>query len=293
MEAIKGSCVALVTPMLEDGAIDWNSLEQLVEWHITQGTAALVIAGTTGEAPTLTLDEQAALFQFVVDKTKQRVPVIAGTGTNCTHGTIERTRLAQNCGVDAVLVVTPYYNKPPQEGILQHFTQLSLAVNLPIILYNHPGRTGALIEPATLAKLSNIENIIAVKDATANIAQLPELIQACHKDFIFLSGDDNTAYRFVLAGGHGVISVTSNVLPHEMAQCMRLALQGDAKSEAIDTRLQPMHDAMCLMVNPIPVKCMLNIMGKIQPGIRLPLVWPNRDIVATLRAQAQAFALAA
>ena len=267
MQELKGSCVALVTPMLPSGEIDWQSLEALVNWHCESGTSAIVIAGTTGESPTLSWAEQEALFTFVVNKTNQRIPVIAGTGTHSTQATIDKTAMAKQCGVDAVLVVQPYYNKPPQAGLLAHFKAVAHSTDLPVILYNHPGRTACNIADETLFELSFEPNIIGVKDATADVTHLPAHMNGCANDFIFLSGDDATCVEFVKQGGHGVISVTANILPNEMAQSMQ------SKN---DDALRAMYQAMSLDTNPIPVKAMLNLMHKIGTGIRLPLVWADQ-----------------
>jgi 4-hydroxy-tetrahydrodipicolinate synthase len=291
MHPLKGSCVALVTPFTTNNKIDWNSLESLIEWHITEGTNALVIAGTTGESPTLSLQEQEDLFKFVVSKTKNRIPVVAGTGTNCTKSTIERTQMAQKCGVDAVLTITPYYNKPPQSGLIEHFTLIAKNTNLPVYLYNHPGRTGCLIEATTIAKLSLLSNICGVKDATGTLTEFNKLKDICPKDFVYLSGDDNTAFDFVKNGGQGVISVTANVLPKKMSACMNMVLEGLAEAKQLDDELQTMHAAMNIMINPLPVKCLLNLMNKIEAKVRLPLVWPSVDVSRQLNEIGKSFAL--
>lgn len=292
MKTIKGSCVALVTPMLPNGDIDWASLEQLIYWHINSGTDAIVVAGTTGEAPTLNVEEQRALFSFVVKKANGKLPIIAGTGTNSTDFTIQRSLMAQDCGVDGLLVVTPYYNRPPQEGLLQHFEKIAKACVLPIYIYDHPGRTGCVIEEKTIATLSQISNIVGVKDATANIDKFMALKSQCHPDFIFLSGDDPTALVFMQQGGGGVISVTTNVAPKQMKLFVETALKDPHSESAItqDITLQSLHKAMALLVNPIPVKCMLHCMGKISTGIRLPLIWPSEAIVEQLNQVAKEYA---
>lgn len=271
---IKGSIVAIVTPMFPDGAVDWDSLSALVEWHISEGTDAIVAVGTTGESATLTVDEHIEVIRRVVKLTKKRVPVIAGTGANATAEAIELTQAGKDAGADAALLVTPYYNKPPQEGLYRHFKAVAEAVDIPIILYNVPGRTGCDLLPATVARLAQIRNIVGLKEAKGEIARIKELLALnLPRDFGIYSGDDATACESMLLGGHGDISVTANVAPRKMHEMCMAALAGDrAKAERLDGELQPLHKHLFVEPNPIPVKWALNEMNKIPAGLRLPLV---------------------
>lgn len=269
----KGSMVALITPMHNDGTIDKSALHDLVEWHIQAGTSALVIAGTTGESATLTPDEHYELLSLVVKQVKGRVPVIAGTGTNATSTTIQLSENAQKAGVDGCLIVTPYYNKPTQEGLYQHYKAVAEKITLPIILYNVPGRTGCDLQPATVQRLSTIKNIVGIKEATGNLDRAKEILACCDKSFELYSGDDATSLEFMLLGGHGVISVTTNVAPAKMAAMCDAALTGNhAEAKKINDELMLLHTRLFLESNPIPTKWALFDMGKIQSGIRLPLL---------------------
>ncbi|MEH6616674.1 MAG: 4-hydroxy-tetrahydrodipicolinate synthase [Porticoccus sp.] len=270
---ITGSIVALVTPMIPDTMeVDWDGLKQLVEWHIEEGTDAIVAVGTTGESPTLDVQEHMATIASIVEDSNGRVPVIAGTGANCTREAIEWTRRAQQAGADACLLVAPYYNKPTQEGLYLHHKVIAEAVDIPQVLYNVPGRTACDMLPDTVARLSEIPNIIGIKDATGDLARARELIDICPEDFAIYSGDDGTALEFILMGGHGDISVTANVAPGLMAEMCHLALAGESeKAREINTRLNPVHDAMFVESNPIPVKWAVAEMGLMQRAIRLPL----------------------
>lgn len=268
----KGSMVALVTPMREDGAIDRDSLADLIEWHIEAGTAALVAAGTTGEAPTLETREHVEFLSMFVDIAAGRIPVIAGTGSNSTAQTLSLTSKAADLGVDACLLVVPYYNKPGQEGLYRHYRHIAEAVKLPILLYNVPGRTVADLLPETVERLAKLTSIVGIKEATGNLERAREIRSRCGKDFVLLSGDDATSCEFMLAGGDGVISVTANVAPGAMAKMCAAALSGDrATAEAADAPLAGLHKALFVEANPIPVKWALHAMGRIPPGIRLPL----------------------
>lgn len=268
----KGSCVALVTPMHEDGRIDFTALEALINWHIQEGTTAIVACGTTGESVTLSHEEQQKIIQKTLEVVKGRIPVIAGTGTNATQKVIELCREAKVLGVSACLVVTPYYNKPTQEGLYRHYAAIAEAVDIPIILYNVPGRTAVDLLPDTVVKLSKIKNIIGIKEATGDIGRLKELKERCRKDFLFYSGDDATSMEFMLGGGHGVISVTSNVVPGIMQKMCEAAIAGQAvKAKSINETLALVHKRLMIESNPIPVKWALNAMGRIAKGIRLPL----------------------
>ncbi|WP_237058011.1 4-hydroxy-tetrahydrodipicolinate synthase [Microbulbifer sediminum] len=279
-----GSLVALATPMYADGGLDWDSLHNLVEWHIEQGTRAIVAVGTTGESATLSVNEHLEVIRRVVDQVGGRIPVIAGTGANSVTEAIELTENAAKCGADACLLVTPYYNKPTQEGLYQHYKTIARAVAIPQILYNVPGRTAVDMQPETVRRLASISNIVGIKEATGNIDRARELLEILPKDFAIYSGDDATALDLMLAGGHGNVSVTANVAPAAVSQVCEAALQGDAeKARAIDQRIQPLHRALFLESNPIPVKWALREMGRIDSGIRLPLTPLSPEHHATVR----------
>jgi 4-hydroxy-tetrahydrodipicolinate synthase len=267
-----GSMVALVTPMREDGALDEDSLERLVEWHIEQGSDALVAVGTTGESATLDEHEHCHVIKRVVQIARGRIPVIAGTGANSTTEAISLTRCAMQAGADACLLVTPYYNKPTQEGLYLHHKAIAAAVPIPQILYNVPGRTAVDMLPETVARLAVIPNIVGMKDATGNLQRARELIDSCGDQIDLYSGDDATALEFILMGGKGDISVTANVAPRAMHDMCAAALAGDrAGAEAINRRLLALHKDLFVESNPIPVKWALHAMGRIPPGIRLPM----------------------
>lgn len=270
---ITGSIVALVTPMIRNNLeVDWDGLKRLVEWHIEQGTDAIVAVGTTGESPTLDVQEHMATIAAIVEDVDGRVPVIAGTGANCTREAIEWTRRALQAGADACLLVTPYYNKPTQQGLYLHHKAIAEAVDIPQILYNVPGRTACDMLPDTVARLAEIPNIVGIKDATGDLARGRQLIDICPPGFAIYSGDDLTAAELILMGGHGDISVTANVAPKLMSEMCRLALAGQAEeARAINQLLQPVHQALFVESNPIPVKWAVAEMGLMQHGIRLPL----------------------
>ncbi|MCB1615644.1 MAG: 4-hydroxy-tetrahydrodipicolinate synthase [Pseudomonadales bacterium] len=269
---ISGSIVALVSPMLADGSLDWESLHRLVDMHLDQGTHGIVAVGTTGESATLTVREHCEVIRKVVDQVAGKIPVIAGTGANSTREAIELTREAKEAGADACLLVTPYYNKPTQEGLFLHHKLIAESVAIPQILYNVPGRTACDMLPATVERLSRISNIIGIKEATGNLDRAKEIIDACDNDFLVYSGDDATAVELMLMGGKGDISVTANVAPAMVARMASLAIAGDAgPAREINQQLMPLHDALFLEANPIPVKWALQQMGKIGAGIRLPL----------------------
>lgn len=267
-----GSMVALVTPMREDGAIDPEALARLIEFHIAAGTDAIVAVGTTGESATLDEQEHCALIRQTVDLVAGRIPVIAGTGANSTTEAISLTRCAMQAGADACLLVTPYYNKPTQEGLYLHYKAVAEAVAVPQILYNVPGRTACDLLPETVERLAGISNIIGIKEATGDLGRLKDIQARCGERLDLYSGDDATGMEFMLAGGQGVISVTSNVAPRAMHELCVAALAGDRpRAEEIDRRLQGLHHNLFLEANPIPVKWALHEMGLIPPGIRLPL----------------------
>ncbi len=267
-----GSMVALVTPMHPDGALDRTALRRLIDFQIENGTTAIVSVGTTGESPTLDMEEHCEVIRLSVEYTRQRVPVIAGTGANSTAEAIELTRCAQAAGADACLLVTPYYNKPTQEGLFLHYRAIAQAVAIPQILYNVPGRTACDLLPATVARLAEVPNIVGIKEATGNLDRAREIFAACGPDFEVYSGDDATALDLLLLGGKGVISVTTNVAPRAMQDMCAAALNGDARTaRAINERLMGLHRNLFVEANPIPVKWALQQMGLIESGIRLPL----------------------
>jgi 4-hydroxy-tetrahydrodipicolinate synthase len=267
-----GSIVALVTPMGADGAVDFGCLERLVDWHVAAGTDALVIAGTTGESATLTKPEHIEVIRVAAARAAGRVPVIAGTGSNSTAQTVDLSRAVAGTGIDGYLVVTPYYNKPTQEGLVQHFGAVADAVDKPLLLYNVPGRTAVDLRNETVGRLAQHPAIVGIKDATGDLARVTDLRARCGADFILLSGDDATARDFMALGGHGVISVTANVAPGLMAEMCDAALQGDATAAAdIDARLVALHRDLFVESNPIPVKWALARLGLIPAGLRLPL----------------------
>ena len=271
---IKGSMVALVTPMKADGSLDWTSLASLVDWHVEQGTHAIVAVGTTGESATLDVSEHTEVIRRVVERAAGRIPVIAGTGANCTREAIELTEAARSVGADACLLVAPYYNTPTQEGLFRHFTAIADAVDVPQILYNVPGRTVVDMLPATVARLAAHPRIIGIKDATGNLDRGRETMELCGPDFYVYYGDDATAWKLMLMGAKGNISVTANVVPNAMSRLCVAAMAGDAaEAERINTGVDALHDALFVEANPIPVKWALHEMGRIPEGIRLPLTW--------------------
>lgn len=269
---LQGSMVALVTPMTAEGALDWDSLHALVDWHIEQGTHAIVAVGTTGESATLTVDEHLAVITAVVKRVAGRIPVIAGTGANSTQEAVELTESAQRAGADACLLVTPYYNKPTQEGLYRHFLHVADTVNIPQILYNVPGRTGVDLKPETVLRLCGHPNIVGIKEATGDLDRARQLIDQTPEDFLIYSGDDETAVELILLGGKGNISVTANVAAREVAHMCELALADKVEeARAINAKLMPVHKAMFVESNPIPVKWSVALQGRMSHGIRLPL----------------------
>jgi 4-hydroxy-tetrahydrodipicolinate synthase len=252
--------------------VDWNALEHLVEWHIEQGTHALVAVGTTGESATLSVEEHSRVIKSMVDITNGRIAVIAGTGANCTREAIELTEAAKKAGADACLLVTPYYNKPTQEGLYQHYKTIAEAVDIDQILYNVPGRTACDMLTETVIRLSAVKNIVGIKEATGDLQRAADLIEQAPEGFAIYSGDDHSARQLMLLGGHGDISVTANVAPKLMSKMCEAALKGDAdQALAIDKQLLVIHDAMFVESNPIPVKWALGQQGIINDAIRLPL----------------------
>ena len=269
---ITGSIVALVTPMQADGAIDWATLAKLIEYHIDSGTDALGVVGTTGESPTLTVPEHCEVIRFAVEQASGRIPVVAGTGGNSTHEAIELTVAAAEAGADYSLSVTPYYNRPTQQGLFEHFQAVARAVNLPIILYNVPGRTGCDLLNDTVLRLSHVDNIVGLKDATGDVARGQALIQAVPEGFAVFSGDDGTALDLMRCGAKGNVSVTANIAAAEMAAMCRLALAGEwQEAEALNARLDVLNRVLFLESNPIPVKWAMVHRQMIGEGLRLPL----------------------
>ncbi len=264
--------VALVTPMFEDGSVDFGSLEKLIEFHVECQTDAIVTMGTTGESATLDVEEHCGVVRFVVDKVNGRIPVIAGTGANSTSEAIQLTASAKDAGVDACLLVTPYYNKPTQEGLFLHHKKIAESVNIPQILYNVPGRTAVDMLPETVIRLSKIKNIVGVKEATGEVARVALIQAGVDESFDLYTGDDETAVEFILAGGHGGISVTANVAPQRVHDVYEAALAGNAeKAHELDRSLRAIHRDIFIESNPIPVKWALVKMGLMAEGIRLPL----------------------
>jgi len=280
----RGSLVALVTPMRADGAVDDESLARLVEFHVQNGTDGIVAVGTTGESATLDTEEHCGLIRRVVELAGGRIPVIAGTGANSTSEAIELTHCGKAAGADACLLVTPYYNKPTQEGLYRHFKAVAEAVDVPQILYNVPGRTACDLLPATAARLAAVPNIVAIKEATGNIERVTEILERTGGGFAVYSGDDATAREAILAGALGDISVTANVAPRLMHEMCALALAGDGEgARRLDERLMPLHKALFVESNPIPVKWALFAMDLIPEGIRLPLTPLSEDLRPAVR----------
>lgn len=285
---IQGSIVAIVTPMAPDGSLDFPALRSLIDWHVDEGTDAIVIVGTTGESPTVSVDEHCELIRVAVEQAAGRVPVIAGTGGNSTAEAIELTRFAKQVGADASLQVVPYYNRPTQEGMYQHFKTIAEAVDLPVILYNVPGRTVADMSNDTIVRLSAVRGIVGVKDATGAVGRGTELLRRVPSSFAVYSGDDPTAMALMFCGARGNISVTANVAPRAMHELCVAAMEGRiADAVALNNRLIPLHTMLFAAPNPVPVKWALAEMGRMQPGIRLPLVPLAADLHAPVRAAMQ------
>jgi 4-hydroxy-tetrahydrodipicolinate synthase len=268
---LKGSIVAIVTPF-KKGKVDEKAFGDLIEWHIAQGTNAIVPCGTTGEASTLDYKEHYRVIDIAVKTVNGRVPVVAGTGANSTDETIEITEHAKKSGADAALLVTPYYNKPTQEGLYRHYKIVAEKVDIPIVLYNVPGRTAVNMLPPTVARLAEIKNIIAIKEATGDMKQVSEVIRLCGDRMIVISGDDFTTLPLLALGGKGVISVSANVMPKEVSQMCSFWMNGQHdKARALHYKLEPLNASMFIETNPIPVKTALAMMGKIQEEFRMPL----------------------
>jgi len=270
---LSGSLVAIVTPMLEDGSLDYARFKSLIDWHIAEGTQGIVVVGTTGESPTVDFDEHKELIRVAVDYAAGRIPVIAGTGANSTAEAIELSESAKQSGAQFSLSVVPYYNKPTQEGLYRHFRAIAEAVDLPLILYNVPGRTVADLQNDTVLRLAEVGNIVGIKDATASMERGCDLLRRAPREFALYSGEDATGLPLMLMGGRGVISVTANVAPRLMQEMCAAALSGNiTKARAANDRLLGLHTKLFVEANPIPVKWALAQMGLIESGIRLPLV---------------------
>jgi 4-hydroxy-tetrahydrodipicolinate synthase len=282
---IKGSIVAIVTPMFEDGSLDKDGLRKLIDWHIAEGTDAMVIVGTTGESATVSPEEHCELVKLAVDHTAGRIPVIAGTGGNSTAEAIALTRHAKEVGADACLQVVPYYNRPTQEGMYRHFKAIAESTDLPIILYNVPGRTVADMSNDTVLRLAPIENIVGIKDATGNLGRGIELLRDAPADFAVYSGDDATAMALMFCGGAGNISVTANVAPRAMHELCVAAMARDvARAVEINNRVLSLHAKLFVEPNPVPVKWALAEMGMMPAGLRLPLAPLSEQFHDTVRA---------
>ncbi len=281
---IQGSLVAIVTPMHVDGSLDLPGLRKLIDWHIAEGTDGIVIVGTTGESPTVSVEEHCELIRITVEHTAKRIPIIAGTGGNSTSEAIELTRYAKEVGADASLLVVPYYNRPTQEGMYQHFKKIAESVDLPAILYNVPGRTVADMNNETILRLAAIPGIVGVKDATGNIGRGSDLIRLAPSSFAVYSGDDPTAMALMFCGGKGNISVTANIAPRAMHDLCAAAMAGEvADAVAVNNRMLPLHNKLFVEPNPVPLKWAMHELGLIDSGMRLPLVPLHADFHDTVR----------
>jgi 4-hydroxy-tetrahydrodipicolinate synthase len=285
MSMITGSIVALITPMLDNGAVDYDGLRKLIDWHIDEGTDCIGVVGTTGESPTVNVQEHCDIIRISVEQARGRVPIMAGCGANSTSEAIELARYAKDVGADCQLQVVPYYNKPTQEGMYQHFKAIAEAVDLPMVLYNVPGRSAADMQAATVMRLAQLPGIVGIKEATGDIARALWLIKEAPSNFAIYSGDDPTAVALMLLGGHGNISVTANVAPKAMHELCVAALAGDAKSAAAkQLALMPLHKAMFVEANPIPVKWASARLGLSGPAIRLPMTPMSQSCHAEVEA---------
>ncbi|RRS05744.1 4-hydroxy-tetrahydrodipicolinate synthase [Aquabacterium soli] len=285
MKPILGSIVALITPMHDDGSVDYDALRRLIDWHIAEGTDCIGVVGTTGESPTVSVDEHCEIIRVSVEQAAGRVPIMAGAGANSTREAIELSEFAKKVGANCTLQVVPYYNKPTQEGIYQHFKAIAEAVDIPQMLYNVPGRTVADMQPETALRLAQVPGVIGIKEATGNLERAAWLIKQAPKGFGIYSGDDPTAVALMLLGGHGNVSVTANVAPKAMHQLCKAAIAGDAK-RAVELHMQllPLHKHLFTEPNPIPVKWALARMGKAGGALRLPLTTLGESAQATVEA---------
>ncbi len=287
----EGSFVAIVTPF-KNGKVDATALRGLIEFHIENGTHGIVPCGTTGESATLNHAEHAEVIGIAVETCKGRIPVLAGTGSNATHEAVELTQRAQKLGADGALLITPYYNKPTQEGLYQHFSAVAKETDLPIMLYNVPSRTAVNMEPSTVARLSAIKNIIGVKEASGSLVQVSEIIDSCGPDFLLISGEDALTWPILAIGGKGAISVTANLVPDKCAKMWQAAKEGDvATAKALHYELLKLNDILFIETNPIPVKAALVLMGKIENEFRPPLCPPTKEHLEQLTAVLKAYSL--
>lgn len=280
----KGSIVALVTPFDRHGNVHYDKIKELIDFHIEKGTSAVLVLGTTGENPTLTSQERKDIIEVAVKHANGRIKIIAGTGTNSTIKSIEFTKFAEKAGADGALVITPYYNKPTQEGLYQHFYTIVEKTSIPIIIYNVPGRTGVNITPETVARLAELDNIVAIKEASGNLDQISEIHRLCGEKITILSGDDSLTLPIMSLGGKGVISVTANIIPRKMADLVQYWESGDfQKALQLHEELLPIHRAMFIETNPLPVKTAMNLLGMEVGGFRLPLVEMKKDNIQRLK----------
>jgi 4-hydroxy-tetrahydrodipicolinate synthase len=287
----EGSFVAIVTPF-KNGKVDASALRGLIEFHIENGTDGIVPCGTTGESATLNHAEHEEVIRIAVETCKGRIPVLAGTGSNATHEAVELTQRAQEFGADGALLITPYYNKPTQEGLYQHFSAVAKESDLPIMLYNVPGRTAVNMEPGTVARLSVIKNIIGIKEASGSLVQVSEIIDACGPDFAMISGEDALTWPILAIGGKGAISVTANLVPDKCARLCQAAKEGDIETaKALHYELLKLNDIMFIETNPIPVKAALVLMGRIENEFRPPLCPPSEESLAQLTAVLKSYSL--
>nr|WP_286316997.1 4-hydroxy-tetrahydrodipicolinate synthase [Romboutsia ilealis] len=279
----EGSGVALITPF-KDGKVNYEKMGELIEWHIANKTDSIIVCGTTGESATMTDEERKTTIKFVVDKVNKRIPVIAGSGSNNTAYSIELSKYCQGIGVDGLLIVTPYYNKTTQDGLIKHYTTIANSVDLPIILYNVPGRTGVNIKPSTVEKLSKVENIVAIKEASGDISQVAEIARLCGEDFAIYSGNDDQIVPILSLGGSGVISVLANILPKETHDIVEKYLSGDVvESRKLQLGVNELVSSLFIEVNPIPVKAAMNLMGMEAGELRLPLIDISKQNLEILR----------
>ena len=287
----EGSYVAIVTPF-KNGKVDAAALKSLIEFHIENGTSGIVPCGTTGESATLVRAEHEEVIGIAVETCKGRVPVLAGTGSNATHEAIELTQSAEKLGANGALLITPYYNKPTQEGLYQHFTSVAKETKLPIVLYNVPSRTAINMLPVTVVRLAKIQNIVGIKEASGNLMQISEIIQACESDFSVISGEDALNWPILALGGKGFISVTANIVPDKFAQLYKAASEGDIETaKSLHYELLKLNDVMFVETNPIPVKAALAIMGRIGSEFRLPLCSPSDDTLNKLKSVLKEYSL--
>ncbi len=292
MSLFTGSGVAIITPFTSENEVNFDKLGDLIEWHIAEGTDALIACGTTAESPTLTDEEHKAVIKYCVDKSAGRVPVIAGTGSNDTAYAIQMSLSAEEVGADGLLIITPYYNKPTQKGLVANFNAIADAVNIPIILYSVQGRTGVNLEPETVATLSEHKNIVGIKEASGNISQVAEIVRLTPDDFSVYSGNDDMIVPLLSLGGHGVISVVANVAPKDTHNMVQLYLDGNVKEAAkLQLDMKPLIDALFCETNPIPVKTALNLMGHEVGHLRLPLTEMEAPTLARLQSEMSAYNL--